>query len=1130
MFVYEYNLISRRYSDTKKALITTPSDFPILTAFFSNNIVHDLQENPDDEADDRTSEDYLRDSDIEFHERALLANLKRFTKRKNKFSIQKANDDTECYKYGKKRKDHARNGGWIDITMKKVNILLSMDKDSEWQNYLKYINIDLKEPIWYLDSGCLRSMTGAKSYRHKYVEKPGPKSLKLPQENHVPKVVALNEPDIPHTKNAEGPPDLINTKKSHEQNVQIKQTITQSNEGPSWNNTEVLASIIESLVLDVPQSQVSNQASTSSHLVPQNRWSNDQHIEHVNIIADHDKGMLTRSMTTKLTAASAIECLFANFLSKIEPKRNKKDEHGITTKNKARLVVQGYSQEEGIDYDETFIPVARMDSIRIFLAFATYVNFIVFQMDVKSAFLNDKLKKEVCVKPPLGFESSDFPDYVCKLDKALYGLKQAPKACSSMKTPMVPPNSLGLDLAGKPSNPKESHIIAAKRILRKSTSGAYQILGGKLVCWSTKKQQSVAMSSVEAEYVAAIRCCASILWMKSQLSDYDIHYNMAPIFCDNTNAIAISNNPVLYSRTKHIDISYPQTAPAYIDIFKFLMNRLLAKAFTKIPSVAYQNFLREFWCTTTSYDPNPPINDFEARPFKEYLIKFSMMNCKKPLILEYKIFVESTGLDYAKDTYVSHPSPEAVKAKLAKIIKNLILLDRTPVMTNSFLVVQIVLWYLDSDCSKHMTGDRSQLTNFVDKFMGSIKFGNDHMAKIIGYGDYQIGNNLYNLSLRDMITSSPMCLLSKASKTKSWLWHQRLSHLNFGAINHLARQGLVRGLPKLKFKKDHLCSACVMGKSKKKSYKPKSEDTNQEKLYLLHMDLCRPMRVKSVYGKKYILVIVDDYSRFTWVKFLRSKDEAPNFIIKFLKMIQVGISYETSVARSTHQNGVVKRRNRTLIEAVRTISGPTLHEITPATISLRLVPNPTSSTSFVPPSRTDWDMLFQPLFDELLTPLPSVDHAAPEVIAPIAKVVALEPAASTGSPSSITVDQDVPSAGNPQITPKPQSSIIPNDVEDDNHELDVTHTNNDPFFGLPILEVSSGQSSSTDIIHTIVQPDHQILEPNSKWTKDHPLENIIGELARPVSTRLQLHEKALFIYYNAILTSVEPKTYKDALN
>ncbi|GKE87296.1 retrovirus-related pol polyprotein from transposon TNT 1-94, partial [Tanacetum coccineum] len=327
------------------------------------------------------------------------------------------------------------------------------------------------------------------------------------------------------------------------------------------------------------------------------------------------------------------------------------------------------------------------------------------------------------------------------------------------------------------------------------------------------------------------------------------------------------------------------------------------------------------------------------------------------------------------------------------------------------------------------------------------------------------------------------------------------------------------------------------------------------------MDLCGPIRVASVNGKKYILVIVDDYSRFTWVKFLMSKDEDPDFIIKFLKMIQVwlqvtvrrirtnngtefvnqtlreyyekiGISHETSVARSPHQNGVVERRNHTLIEVARTMliyaraplflwaeavatacytqncsivrlrhgktpyellhdkppdlsffhvfgalcyptndsenlgklqpnadidfdeltamiskhnsSGPALHEMTLATISSGLMPNPPPSTPFVPPSRNDWDILFQPLFDELLTPPPSVDLPAPEVIALINEVVAPVLAVSTGSPSSTIVDQDAPSPSN------------------------------DPYFGIPIPEVPSDQSSSSDSIHTIVHPDHQI--------------------------------------------------------
>nr|GEU70659.1 hypothetical protein [Tanacetum cinerariifolium] len=324
-------------------------------------------------------------------------------------------------------------------------------------------------------------------------------------------------------------------------------------------------------------------------------------------------------------------------------------------------------------------------------------------------------------------------------------------------------------------------------------------------------------------------------------------------------------------------------------------------------------------------------------------------------------------------------------------------------------VVKIVLWYLDFGCSKHMTEDRSQLTNFVNKILGTVKFGNDHVAKIMGYGDYQIGNvtilrvyyvegfghnlffvgqfcdlnlkvafcqhtcfirnlegvdlltgsrgnNLYTLSLGDMMAFSPICLLSKVS-----------SHLKFGALNHLAIHGLAQGLSKLKFEKDHLCSAYAMGISKKKTHKPKSEDTNQEKLYLLHVDLCGPMRVASVNGN-------------------------------------------------------------------------------------------------------------------------NVDLPAPEVIAPIAEVVTLEPAASTGSPSSTTVDQDAPS---------------PKNVSD--------------------------ASFSSDIIPTVVHTAAPNSKHINKWTKNHPLNHIIGELERPVSTRLQLHKQALICHYDAFLSSVEPKTYKDSL-
>ncbi|GJW20913.1 retrovirus-related pol polyprotein from transposon TNT 1-94 [Tanacetum coccineum] len=328
-------------------------------------------------------------------------------------------------------------------------------------------------------------------------------------------------------------------------------------------------------------------------------------------------------------------------------------------------------------------------------------------------------------------------------------------------------------------------------------------------------------------------------------------------------------------------------------------------------------------------------------------------------------------------------------------------------------VVQVILWYLDLGCLKHITGNSSKLKNFVEKFIGIVRFGNDHFGAIMGYGDYVIGDsvisrvyymeglgynlfsirqfcdsdlevafrkhscfvrdingadllkgsrstNLYTISIDDMMKSSPICLLSKASKSKSWLWHRRLNHLNFGTINDLARKDLVRGLPRLKFEKDHLCSACQLGKSKKFSHKPKSENTNMEVLHTLHMDLCGPMRVQSINGKKYILVIVDDYSRFTWVKFLRSKDETPEFVINFLKQIQ-------SVLRTPQQNGVVERRNRTLVEAARTMlifSKAPMFLWAEAVATACLATLPVPATTYIPLTDKDLEILFQPMFDE----------------------------------------------------------------------------------------------------------------------------------------------------------------------
>ncbi|KAK6158950.1 hypothetical protein DH2020_006264 [Rehmannia glutinosa] len=403
--------------------------------------------------------------------------------------------------------------------------------------------------------------------------------------------------------------------------------------------------------------------------------------------------------------------------------RNKMNEEGSIVRNKARLVAKGYCQEEGIDFDETFAPVARLEAIRMFLAYAAHKNFTVYQMDVKSAFLNGLLEEEVYVEQHPGFEQKTIGDKVYKLKKALYGFKQAPRAwydtlsqfltdngftkgkvdrtlfriqdgesillvqiyvddiifgstnkelCdkfsnlmqgkfemsmmgelsfflghqvkqmkdgtfisqtkytrylmkkfgmeekSSVKIPMNTSVKMDMDADGKvfdqtryraligsllyltasmpditfavgvcarfQSSPKESHMTAAKRILRylkgcqevglwypkegefklivysdsdyagcrvdrKSTSGTCQMLGNRLVSWFSKKQYSIATSTAEAEYIAAGSCCAQVLWMRQQLRDYYIEEKEIPIMCDNTSAIAITQNPLLHSRT-----------------------------------------------------------------------------------------------------------------------------------------------------------------------------------------------------------------------------------------------------------------------------------------------------------------------------------------------------------------------------------------------------------------------------------------------------------------------------------------------------------------------------------------------------------------------------------------------------
>nr|GEX83748.1 hypothetical protein [Tanacetum cinerariifolium] len=188
-----------------------------------------------------------------------------------------------------------------------------------------------------------------------------------------------------------------------------------------------------------------------------------------------------------------------------------------------------------------------------------------------------------------------------------------------------------------------------------------------------------------------------------------------------------------------------------------------------------------------------------------------------------------------------------------------------------------------------MTGNLKLLINFFWKFMGTVRFGNDHVAAILGFGDLQWG----------------MILITRV------YFVEGLGH-NLFSVGQFC-------LLKFKYYKEHLCTSCEQGKSKKASHPPKPVPNSRQRLHLLHMDLCRPMRIASINGKRYILVIVDDYSRYTWVYFLRSKDEAPENQVLKVYFDSVGISHQMSSVRTPQQNGVVERQNRTLVEAARTM-------------------------------------------------------------------------------------------------------------------------------------------------------------------------------------------------------------------
>nr|GEY82752.1 hypothetical protein [Tanacetum cinerariifolium] len=279
-------------------------------------------------------------------------------------------------------------------------------------------------------------------------------------------------------------------------------------------------------------------------------------------------------------------------------------------------------------------------------------------------------------------------------------------------------------------------------------------------------------------------------------------------------------------------------------------------------------------------------------------------------------------------------------------------------------IVQLILFIIDSGCTKHMTDNLKLLCNFVEKFLGFI------MSKASITISSQLVNflmRIWRISLQESTSSTPLCLMAKATPTQAWLWHQRLSHLNINYINLLSKKDIVIGLPKLKYVKDQLCSSCELSKAKRSSFKSKAIPSSKGRLKLLHIDLCGPMRVANINGKKYILVIVDDYSRYTWTLFLRYSTQSKGYRvynkrgriivesihIHFDEMKEVS---ETSVVNDT--SGLVSQRQK-------------------ASDYDNLDPVPqrqdvSSSADAHVPSQQELDLLFGPLYDEFFNADPEM--------------------------------------------------------------------------------------------------------------------------------------------------------------
>nr|GEW44539.1 integrase, catalytic region, zinc finger, CCHC-type, peptidase aspartic, catalytic [Tanacetum cinerariifolium] len=623
----------------------------------------------------------------------------------------------------------------------------------------------------------------------------------------------------------------------------------------------------------------SNVPTFNQRQISEYRWTNDHPLEHV-------RRNPSRPVQTRRQLATDPEmCMFA-----------------LTVKKR-------YAQEEVIDFEESFAPVARLKAVRIFVAYAAHKSFSIYQMDVKTTFLNGPLKEEVYVVQPDGFVDHDHLENVYRLRKALYGLKQAPRAQS--------------------------------------------------------KDQFRTLTAQDMEIV--IQTCLMPLAIRTQSDSLKFVHEL--------------------KQEMHVDLKYVESLKKEIDKLKSDKDEF---------SDMYDVILQE--CIS-----------------KDVMCSYLMSLSDLDALDELQCLYLHKGYDL-----------------------------------------------LVSNC----------------------------------------GSNLYTISLQESTSSTPLCLMAKATPTQAWLWHQRLSHLNFNYINLLSKKDTVIGLPKLKYVKDQLCSSCELSKAKRISFKSKAIPSSKGRLNLLHMDLCGPMRVASINGKKYILVTVDDYSRYTDGENLDKMKEKED------QCILVGYSTQSKGYR------VYNKRTRMIVESIH-IRFDEIKEVSETSVANNtsgLVPQRQKGSNYDNPdpvpqrqdvsssadanvsSQQELDLIFSPLYDEFF---------------------------NAGSNPSTNIQST--SASSTHINVHAEENN--NDQAEEGEQLQDNEFTN-PFCAPPndVADFCSHNIGNSNVL-TFNQP--QVSE--YRWTKDQLLEQVRGNPSRPVQTRRQLATDPNMCMYALTVSTGEPKNIKEAM-